>query len=69
MSIAAKIAVENTPAMRLFVGTHDNALVEDNLGLARFCRVHKSLPRGIEPEDSGPLPCGVLGTDQGGSNL
>jgi RNA polymerase sigma factor (sigma-70 family) len=58
MSIAAKITVENTPQMRLFVGTPDNSLVEDNLGLAKS--IVSKFCRGIRPEDSDLYPVACL---------
>jgi RNA polymerase sigma factor (sigma-70 family) len=58
MSIAAKIAVESTPQMRLFVGPPDNSLVEDNLGLAKF--IVSKFCRGIKPEDSDLYPVACL---------
>jgi RNA polymerase sigma factor (sigma-70 family) len=58
MSVAAKIAVENTPQMRLFVGPPNNSLVEDNLGLAKS--IVSKFCRGIRPDDSDLYPVACL---------
>jgi len=58
MSIAAKITVEKTPHMRLFVGPTDNSLVEDNLGLAKS--IVSKFCRRIRPEDSDLYPVACL---------
>jgi RNA polymerase sigma factor (sigma-70 family) len=57
MSIAAKIAVEKVPQMRV-VGLSDNSLVEDNLGLAKS--IVSKFCRGIRPDDSDLYPVACL---------
>ena len=57
MSIAAKIAVEKVPQMRV-VGVSDNSLVEDNLGLAKS--IVSKFCRGIRPDDSDLYPVACL---------